>query len=43
MSFFSRRKLSEQEPNDHQYQLNKLNFKVTKLEDRIDKLKRFGV
>lgn len=38
MSFFSRRKLSEQEPNDHQYQLNKLNFKVTKLEDRIDKL-----
>lgn len=38
MSLFSRRKLSEQEPNDHQYQLNKLNFKVTKLEDRIDKL-----
>jgi hypothetical protein len=38
MSLFSRRKLSEYEPNDHQYQLNKLNFKVTKLEDRIDNL-----
>lgn len=38
MSLFSRRKLSEYEPNDHQHQLNKLNFKVTKLEDRIDKL-----
>ena len=38
MSFFSRRKLSEQEPNNYQQQLNEFKYKITKFEDRLDKL-----
>lgn len=38
MSFFSQRKLSEQEPNNYQQQLNEFKYKITKFEDRIDKL-----
>lgn len=38
MSFFSRRKLSEQEPNNYQQQLNEFKYKITKFEYRLDKL-----
>ena len=38
MSFFSRHKLSEQEPNNYQQQLNEFKYKITKFEDRLDKL-----
>ena len=38
MSFFSQRKLSEQEPNNYQQQLNEFKYKITKFEDRLDKL-----
>lgn len=38
MSLFSRRKLSEQEPNNYQQQLNEFKYKLTKFEDRLDKL-----
>lgn len=38
MSLFSRRKLSEQEPNSYQQQLNEFKYKITKFEDRLDKL-----
>ncbi|MQB65102.1 hypothetical protein [Limosilactobacillus reuteri] len=38
MSFFSRRKLSEQELNNYQQQLNEFKYKITKFEDRLDKL-----
>lgn len=39
MGFFGRHKSSEFEQNNYQQQLNELNFKITKLEDQLDKLK----
>lgn len=38
MSLFSRRKLSEHEPNNYQQQLNEFKYRITKFEDRLDKL-----
>lgn len=44
MGFFGRHKSSEFEQNNYQQQLNELKFKITKLEDQLDKLKKqFGV
>lgn len=39
MGFFGRHKSSEFEQNNYQQQLNELKFKITKLEDQLDKLK----
>lgn len=39
MGFFGRHKSSEFEQNNYQPQLNELKFKITKLEDQLDKLK----
>lgn len=38
MSLFSRHKLSEYESNNYQQQLNEFKYKITKFEDRLDKL-----
>ena len=38
MSLFSRHKLSEYESSDYQQQLNEFKYKITKFEDRLDKL-----
>lgn len=38
MGFFGRRKLSEYESNNYQQQLNEFKYKITKFEDRLDKL-----
>ena len=38
MSLFSRHKLSEYESSDYQQQLNEFKYKITKFEDRLEKL-----
>lgn len=38
MSLFSRHKLSEYESSGYQQQLNEFKYKITKFEDRLDKL-----